>query len=109
MNASITAADLFEQIRERLGLQWIGGQQGESRVLEAVDTVARRPSLAGYLNTNYPNKVQLLGPQQLARLAPRDSRRRRELIQRALRHRTLPLAIHKHHTRHDDVVVGADT
>src|SRR3546814_5075319 len=58
-NASITAADLFEQMRERLDLHWIGGQQGESRVLEAVDTVARRPSLAGYLNTIYPNKVQI--------------------------------------------------
>src|SRR3546814_9019578 len=34
-NDSITAADLFEQMRERLDLHWIGGQQGESRVLEA--------------------------------------------------------------------------
>src|SRR3546814_19663347 len=63
-------------MRERLGLQWIGGQQGESRVLEAVDTVARRPSLAGYLNTIYPNKVQILGTEELSWLDSLDSRQR---------------------------------
>ena len=35
-------------------------------MLEAVDTVARRPSLAGYLNIIYPNKVQILGTEELA-------------------------------------------
>src|SRR3546814_13403209 len=89
MNASITAADLFEQMRERLGLQWIGGQQGESRVLEAVDTVARRPSLAGYLNTIYPNKVQILGTEELSWLDSLDSRQRWEIIERLMRYRPL--------------------
>src|SRR3546814_20369570 len=91
MNASITAADLFEQMRERLGLQWIGGQQGESRVLEAVDTVARRPSLAGYLNTIYPNKVQILGTEELSWLDALDSRQRWEIIERLMRYRPLAL------------------
>ena len=63
MNAArITAAELFEQQAERLELRWLAGQRGgASRVLEAVETVARRPSLAGYLNAIYPNKVQILG------------------------------------------------
>ena len=68
MNAArITAAELFEQQHERLELRWIAGQHGAAeRVVEAVDTVARRPSLAGYLNTIYPNKVQILGTEELA-------------------------------------------
>ncbi len=86
MNASITAADLFEQMRDRLDLHWIGGQGGESRMLEAVDTVARRPSLAGYLNTIYPNKVQILGTEELSWLDSLDSRQRWEIIERLMRY-----------------------
>ncbi len=65
MNTSISARELFDQQRERLGLRWIAGKQGEYRELEAGDTVARRPSLAGYLNAIYPNKVQILGSEEL--------------------------------------------
>src|SRR5690606_34257404 len=74
MNASITARELFEQQHERLGLRWVAGQEGASRVLESVETVARRPSLAGYLNIIYPNKVQILGTEELAWLDGLDSR-----------------------------------
>ena len=66
MNASITARELFDQQQRTLGLRWLAGQRGDERVLEAVDTVARRPSLAGYLNAIYPNKVQILGTEELA-------------------------------------------
>ena len=61
MNTSITARELFDQQRERLGLRWAAGKAGEKRELEAGNTVSRRPSLAGYLNAIYPNKVQILG------------------------------------------------
>ena len=47
----ITASELFASQQERLALRWLAGQErGGQRVLEAVNTVARRPSLAGYLN-----------------------------------------------------------
>src|SRR5690606_10333508 len=108
MNASITAADLFEQMHERLGLHWIGGQQGESRVLEAVDTVARRPSLAGYLNTIYPNKVQILGTEELSWLDSLDSRQRWEIIERLVRYRPLALVISKDQRCPDDLVEAAE-
>ncbi|MEG3048948.1 MAG: HPr kinase/phosphorylase, partial [Thermomonas sp.] len=46
MNAArITAAELFEKQHDRLELRWLAGQKdGARRVLEAVETVARRPS-----------------------------------------------------------------
>ena len=68
MNAArITAGQLFAQQQERLGLRWLAGQsEADTRVLEAVDTVARRPSLAGYLNMIYPNRVQILGTEELS-------------------------------------------
>ena len=74
MTQRISAQELFDLHRERLGLRWVAGQSGAQRVLESVDTVARRPSLAGYLNIIYPNKVQILGTEELHWLDGLDSR-----------------------------------
>ena len=61
MDERISAMELFDQLGDRLGLRWLAGRHGQGRILESVQTVARRPSLAGYLTTLYPNKVQILG------------------------------------------------
>jgi HPr kinase/phosphorylase len=108
MTASIAAGDLFEQMQERLGLRWIAGQRGESRVLEAVETVARRPSLAGYLNTIYPNKVQILGTEELAWLDALDSRLRWEIIERLMQYRPLALVISKDQSCPEDLREAAE-
>ena len=108
MNASITATELFDQMHERLGLHWVAGQTGELRVLEAVDTVARRPSLAGYLNTIYPNKVQILGTEELAWLDSLDSRLRWEIIEKVMRYRPLALVVSKDQRCPDDLVDAAE-
>ena len=108
MNASITAADLFEQQRERLGLRWVAGQRGEQRVLEAVETVARRPSLAGYLNIIYPNKVQILGSEELAWLDALDSRQRWETIEKIIQFRPLALVISKSQSCPEDLRLAAE-
>ena len=110
MNAArITAAELFEQQQERLELRWIAGQQGAAlRVVEAVDTVARRPSLAGYLNTIYPNKVQILGTEELAWLDGLDARHRWEIIQRVINYRPLALVISKNQPCPEDLRIAAE-
>ena len=76
-------------------LRWIAGERGEHRVLEAVDTVARRPSLAGYLNIIYPNKVQILGTEELAWLDALDPRQRSETIDKIIQFRPLAMVISK--------------
>ena len=69
MSQRLTALDLFEQ-RRAPGLRWVAGQQGQSRVLEAVEITP--PAVAGrLLNIIYPNKVQILGSEELARLMAR--------------------------------------
>lgn len=96
MNRRIIDADtLFGQLAERLSLRWLAGQHGGQRSLEAVDTVSRRPSLCGYLNTIYPNKVQILGAEELAWLDRLDARRRWETIEKVVRDRPLALLISK--------------
>lgn len=108
MNASITASDLFEQQRERLELRWVAGQRGADRVLESVETVARRPSLAGYLNIIYPNKVQILGSEELAWLDELDARQRWETIEKIMQFRPLALVISKNQSCPADLELAAE-
>jgi len=108
MNASINARDLFDQQKERLTLRWLAGQKGADRELVSVDTRARRPSLAGYLNTIYPNKVQILGTEELAWLDSLDSRQRWETIQRIVQYRPLALVISKNQSCPEDLRDAAE-
>lgn len=108
MNASISARDLFDQQHERLGLRWIAGQRGELRLLEAVETVARRPSLAGYLNIIYPNKVQILGTEELAWLDALDARQRWETIEKIIQFRPLAMVISKNQPCPEDLRAAAE-
>ncbi|HVR81940.1 MAG TPA: HPr(Ser) kinase/phosphatase [Luteimonas sp.] len=108
MNARISARELFDQQRERLGLRWLAGQRGETRELESVDTVARRPSLAGYLNAIYPNKVQILGTEELAWLDGLDSRLRWETIEKIVQFRPLALVISKDQVCPEDLRIAAE-
>ncbi|MEZ0470644.1 HPr(Ser) kinase/phosphatase [Luteimonas salinilitoris] len=103
MNASISAQDLFDHQQERLDLRWLAGQQGQTRVLEAVETVARRPSLAGYLNIIYPNKVQILGSEELAWLDALDARQRWETIEKIMQFRPLALVVSKNQNCPEDL------
>ena len=107
-SARITARELFDQQRERLGLRWIAGQGGADRVLEAVETVARRPSLAGYLNTIYPNKVQILGTEELSWLDGLDLRQRWEVVQKIIDARPLALVISKDQACPEDLRSAAE-
>lgn len=108
MNASISARDLFDQLHERLGLRWVAGQRGQERLLEAVDTVARRPSLAGYLNIIYPNKVQILGTEELAWLDALDARQRWETIEKIIQFRPLAMVISKSQPCPEDLRAAAE-
>jgi HPr kinase/phosphorylase len=63
-----------------MALRWAAGMRGESRVLEPGAKQSRRPSLVGYLNVIYPNKVQIIGTEELNYLDGLDSRQRWETI-----------------------------
>jgi HPr kinase/phosphorylase len=106
--ARISAGQLFEQQRERLELRWLAGQAGHDRMLEAVETVARRPSLAGYLNAIYPNKVQILGTEELTWLDSLDSRHRWETIEKIMQFRPLALVISKGQDCPADLIEAAE-
>jgi HPr kinase/phosphorylase len=108
MTQRITARELFERQEKQLALRWVAGQSGGSRVLESVDTVARRPSLAGYLNIIYPNKVQILGTEELSWLDGLDSRARWEVIEKIMQARPLALVVSKEQRIPEDLRIAAE-
>ncbi|MEE7547400.1 HPr kinase/phosphorylase [Xanthomonas sp. Kuri4-1] len=108
MNTSITARELFDQQREKLGLRWLAGQKGGDHELEAGDTISRRPSLAGYLNAIYPNKVQILGTEELTWLDSLEPRQRWETIEKIVRGQPLALVISKNQSCPEDLRAAAE-
>ena len=108
MTTSITARELFDQQKDKLALRWLAGMKGDQRMLEAIDTIARRPSLAGYLNAIYPNKVQILGSEELTWMDSLDSRQRWETIEKLMQYRPLALVISKNQPCPEDLRDAAE-
>ncbi|MBU6404160.1 MAG: HPr(Ser) kinase/phosphatase [Proteobacteria bacterium] len=91
----ITARQLFEKVNERLALRWIAGVRGESRMLEPSAGRERRPSLVGYLNLIYPNRVQIVGSEELAYLDGLEPRQRWEMLQKLFGQRPVAVIVTK--------------
>lgn len=78
-----------------MALRWVAGLRGESRSLKVGRSQRRRPSLVGYLNIIYPNKVQIIGTEELRYLDGLDSRQRWETMQKIIANAPLALVISK--------------
>ena len=104
----LTARQLFDSVAERLALRWVAGMRGENRTLEPGETLSRRPSLVGYLNVIYPNKVQILGSEELAWLDSLDARLRWETIEKIVQFRPLALVISKNQSCPEDLRNAAE-
>lgn len=91
----LTARQLYESLSERMGMRWVAGIRGDERAIEPGDNHARRPSLVGYLNVIYPNKVQIIGTEELNYLDGLDSRQRWETVQKIINYRPTALIVTK--------------
>jgi HPr kinase/phosphorylase len=91
----LTARELYESLSERMAMRWVAGVRGDERAIEPGDNHARRPSLVGYLNVIYPNKVQIIGTEELNYLDSLDSRQRWETVQKIINYRPTALIVTK--------------
>ncbi|MGH8145537.1 MAG: HPr(Ser) kinase/phosphatase [Rhodanobacteraceae bacterium] len=91
----LSARDLFDDIRERMALRWVAGQAGADRSLQAGGAGPRRPSEVGYLNIIYPNKLQIVGGEELNYLDGLDARQRWETVQKIFAHQPIALIVTK--------------
>jgi HPr kinase/phosphorylase len=78
-----------------MALRWAAGMRGESRVLEPNAKQSRRPSLVGYLNVIYPNKVQIIGTEELNFLDGLEPRQRWEVIHKIAAYQPAALIVTK--------------
>ena len=91
----LSARELYDSVHERLALRWIAGRKGDSRALEPGKVGARRPSEVGYLNIIYPNKLQIIGSEELKYLDGLDSRQRWETVQKIVAQQPIALIVSK--------------
>jgi HPr kinase/phosphorylase len=66
---TLTAADLHAQLSERLDLNWLAGSETDDVTVLSDRDMSTRPALAGYLNLIHPNRVQVLGREEMDFLA----------------------------------------
>lgn len=91
----LSARDLFEDVKERMALRWVAGRDGGERALQSGGAGQRRPSEIGYLNIIYPNKLQIVGSEELNYLDGLDSRQRWETVQKIFGQRPVALIVTK--------------
>jgi len=101
---SLTASTLYDELQERLGLQWIvGSGKGQDRSVSDHDLTAR-PSLAGYLNLIHPNKVQVLGDEELNYLSQLPEKLRAQTLEAIFKHDPLAVVLGDDLEAPDDLI-----
>jgi HPr kinase/phosphorylase len=76
----MSVADLVERLGERLDLSWVCGAAHAGTHTLSIDSFRARPSLVGYLNLIHPNRIQVLGREELTWLDQLDARKRWQTI-----------------------------
>jgi len=74
VTGSITARDLFDHLQERLQLHWLAGPTGTDGHSLSRDDLTLRPAAVGFLNLIHPNKVQVLGLEEIDYLGALDEK-----------------------------------
>lgn len=64
MIRAVTARSLYDALRDRLELEWVSGNGSEELAI-SVEDLTLRPATVGYLNLVHPNKVQVLGVEEI--------------------------------------------
>jgi HPr kinase/phosphorylase len=88
---SITARKLFDDLQDRLELHWVSESTEPAENSISSDDLTSRPAMAGFLNLIHPNKVQILGCEEIHFLDSLEGDEKRTTISRILN--AQPLAI----------------
>ncbi len=82
---SVSSHQLFDDVRSRLELTWLVAHEGGDKTIEIGEGRSRRPALVGYLNLIHPNKIQLLGSEEMAYLDGQSPAQRRSTLKRMMK------------------------
>ena len=107
MARSLTASTLYDELQVRLNLQWVlGSGKGKKAAISELDLTSR-PSIAGFLNLIHPNKVQVLGEEELKYLENLPQEQRGATISQILKEGLLALVIGDARSPPQDLVESA--
>ena len=76
----MTVSELVDRFSEQLDLRWISGRRHADRRTLSVASFRARPSLVGYLNLIHPNRIQVLGREEMTWLDQLGAKKRWETI-----------------------------
>ena len=93
MRKSLTAQDLFDDLHEKLSLHWVAGVGAVPEYFVSAGDLTARPVLAGFLNVIHPNKVQVLGEEEVRFLDSLDPAELERTVDRILVSKPLAIII----------------
>ncbi len=80
MSRSISSALLQQRHGERLGLHWVAGEALASERHLTAEGWATRPALVGFLNLIHPNRIQVIGTDEMLWLEALAPQQRQETL-----------------------------
>jgi len=84
---------LIASLGQRLGLEWVGSPIEKPGAEISAGNLSSRPALAGFLNLIHPNKVQVLGEEEIRFLDQQSETERRRTVRQLLRARPAILLV----------------
>lgn len=93
MALSVTARNLFDELRERLLLEWISGIDDDTAPFVSAHDLTDRPAMAGFLNLIHPNKVQVMGSEEIRYLESLGQKELGFTVRRLFEHQPLALIV----------------
>jgi HPr kinase/phosphorylase len=107
VTGSITARNLYDDLKDRLQLDWLQGPDGDDAWSISRDDLTVRPAAVGFLNLIHPNKVQVLGCEELEYLDGLSPRELELTISRVFGSRPLAIVVGDGLEVPDSLVQGA--
>ena len=107
MTRSLTAHELITDLEQRLGLLWVGTPVSPSGPHIAASELSSRPALAGFLNLIHPNKVQVLGTEEISFLNQQSETQCRQTVEQLLQGKPLIVLVGDGLQMPESIVAGA--
>ena len=107
MTRSLTAHELIADLEHRLGLQWVSDPKSASGPGISANELSSRPALAGFLNLIHPNKVQVLGTEEILFLDKQSNTERQRTVEHMLQGNPLVVLVGDGLQMPECIVAGA--
>jgi HPr kinase/phosphorylase len=84
MSTSVTPVELYQSFSDRLGLRWVAGETNGGKRRMTATSFRARPSLVGFLNLIHPNRIQVIGEEEIDWLDSLEAKNRWETVARIM-------------------------